>query len=178
MNGDSDNLRFRCAFSQRGIRKYNIKYGAVSLAMILLCGWIAVIIGAWQCMIPPLILIIASVYNLNYVEKLVTESYLEITPDGTLMCVYKWRGTAKYPIKEILSIEPISAGDRQCCTAPKRLTGQHDPELYPDEGVLIYFNRKWIKSIYPVFFNPEDIQGFICAINQKREEMAASDSSK
>ena len=177
MNGDSDNLRFRCAFSQRGIRKYNIKYGAVCLAMILLCGWIAVIIGDWLCMVPPLIFIIASVYNLNYVEKLVTESYLEITSDGTLMCVYKWRGTAKYPIKEILSIEAISVRDREC-TIPKSITGQHDPNLYPDEGVLIYFNRKWIKSIYPVFFNPEDIHGFICAINQKREEIVASDSSK
>lgn len=177
MNGDIDNLRFRCAFSQRGIKKYNIKYGALSLVMILLCGFGVVITGDWLCLAPSLIVTIPSIYNLNYVEKLVTESYLEITSDGTLMCVYKWRGTAKYPIKEILSIEAISVRDREC-TCPKSITGRNDPDLYPDEGVLIYFNRKWIKSIYPVFFNPEDIHGFICAINQKREEIAASDSPK
>lgn len=179
MNGDSDNLRFRCAFSQRGIRNYSIKYWAVSLVTILLCGCILVITGAWQCIFGFLIVIIPSIYSLNYVEKLETESYLEITSDGILKCVYKWRGTAEYPVKEILSIEAYSAGEKKVgCVPPKSISGRNDPNLYPDKGVLVYFNRKWIKSIYPVFFNPEDIQGFICAINQKREEIAASNSSK
>lgn len=32
--------------------------------------------------------------------------------------------------------------------------------LYPQKGVIVFFDRKWIKSVHPVFFNPANTRLF------------------
>ncbi|MDE6551625.1 MAG: hypothetical protein K2K98_01485 [Muribaculaceae bacterium] len=107
-------------------------------------------------------------------RKLANGSYLEIISDGILKCVFNGRKEVRYPINEIRSIEESSLKDaeRKYATFPMVLNTKGE-ELYPPEGVLITFNRAWIKSVFPVYFNPADIQGFMSTI---RERMVVSDS--
>ena len=103
-----------------------------------------------------------------YVRRLATESYLEITSDGILKCVFKGRKEISYPIDEIRSIEESSFKDarKKHATVPIVINNIGD-DLYSPEGVLITFNRALIKSVLPVYFNPADIEGFISAIRKR-----------
>ena len=37
--------------------------------------------------------------------------------------------------------------------------------LYPRKGVIVFFNRKWIKSVQPILFNPMDCNQFATALS-------------
>lgn len=39
--------------------------------------------------------------------------------------------------------------------------------LYPQKGVIVFFERKWIKSVRPIFFNAADPDGFAMALSEK-----------
>lgn len=110
------------------------------------------------------------VYAVVYMNRLTRESHLEITDDGLLKCKYKGRATVSFPIKEIASIESasIDQASERYATFPVLLNNR-GWELYPSEGVLITFNRRWIKSVFPVYFNPADIQGFISAVKRVKD---------
>lgn len=111
--------------------------------------------------------VLMDAYNLIYLKRLSSGSYLEITSDGILKCIYKGRKEVSYPINEIISIEESSFKDARKKRATVPIQVDHWGDLYPSEGVSITFNRAWIKSIFPVYFNPADREGFIYAINER-----------
>ena len=112
-----------------------------------------------------------SIIGMISVRRLSKGSYLEITSDGQLKCNFKGKKEVIYPINEIKTIEQASIKDveKKYATFPMVLNTKGE-ELYPSEGVLITFNRSWIKSVFPVYFNPKDIEGFLSAIRQRIDQ--------
>lgn len=155
-------MKFECAFSEKAIKSNSI---AIIYPMIFL-GVFAVLMGSWLLLSISVIFAIL-IYSINVwiYNKLVNESYIEITDDGILCCNYKGHKSVSYPVNEIQSIKEGTLKDNKYATFPGVLNIRGD-ELYPETGVLITFNRSWIKSVFPVYFNPADIPGFISAIKQ------------
>lgn len=177
MENHPDNIKFKCAFSKKGITT-NIKIciAFIVFTALCICYVCSSAGGAWIGAAFILILILILALCVRSVYRLIEGSYLEITADGLLKCNYKGHRAVCYPIKEICSIEAVTldqAGERHA-TFPVVLNTK-GAELYPSDGVLITFNRAYLKSVFPVFFNPADIQGFISAI---RQAMVTPNSSK
>lgn len=171
MNNDPNDLRFECAFSRKGINFNNRVCAIFSLCPVIPIIYLGVKTGwVWISIVISSAFILLCLYSLWYVNRLTNGSFLEITSDGILKCQYKGRKTVSYPIAQIRDIEAISLEEAcsRFATFPVALN-THGAELYPADGVLITFNRAWIKSIFPVYFNPQDIRGFISAINQRTE---------
>lgn len=164
----SGNLRFECSFSKKAI-KYNtiLMFSVVSPMLVAIC-YISIVTRVWAVLTIVIFSIIILIYSLIYVNRLTQGSYLEITADGKLKCKYKGRAKVCYPINEIKSIEEASLkeAEKKYAVFPVTLNTR-GMELYPETGVLITFNRSWIKSVFPVYFNPADVEGFIAAIKQK-----------
>lgn len=168
-----DNLRFKCAFSEAAVNHNStvVTVGFVVLAIFV--AFVGIQSGGW---VPGIVLaslvVIFMLYSRRYMGRLTRESYLEITPDGELRCVYTGRATVTYPIREITSVAPSSLEEaRKKYAGVPVVFNSRGEELYPPEGVLITFSRKWIKSIFPVYFNPADVQSFIAAINHARDAL-------
>lgn len=169
---ENERLRFECAFSEKAIRNNRLWimiYNILVILIICLIIWTSgtTPLNIWFSLALIIITVLLDAYSIIYVKRLSSGSYLEITSDGILKCVYKGRKEVSYPINEIISIEESSFKDarKKRATVPMQVDRWGD--LYPSEGVLISFNRAWIKSIFPVYFNPEDISGFISAIKQR-----------
>ena len=146
-----------------------------TIVLIVVLGYISLNahntrLSLWLIFFYLIIIILMSGIGMISVRKLAKGSYIEITSDNLLKCKYKGRKEVSYPIKEIQSVEESSLTDaeKKYATFPVVLNTKGE-ELYPPTGVLITFNRSWIKSVFPVYFNPEDIQGFISAIRQRIE---------
>ena len=137
---------------------YALLFGYVGIATPL--GWISFAMV--------ILMVLLGVYSVYFVRKLARDSYFEITSDDRLICVYRGRAKIEYPIKEMVSIEEATFKDarQKHATVPVVLNSR-GAELYPADGVLITFNRAWIKSIFPIYFNPADIEGFIGEIRQR-----------
>lgn len=160
---------YRCSFSRKSIRENKRVCVVLIISAIIFSGCSIVYLeDAWIGILISLFLIIMSVYSMTYVCRLTKQSYLEITSDGILNCVYKGRGNVRFPIKEIISIEEatIEQANKKHAVSPLNLN-QWKWGLYPPKGVLITFSRTWLKSVFPVYFNPADISGFISAIKQR-----------
>lgn len=170
MNTDGCNIRFQCAFSRKGIRNNTIACTTFILLWVVFCVSVRVDSDdLWKCVIITLFVVMTSVYSLLYVYRLKTGSYLEITTDGIIKCVYIG-STVSYPVKEIVTVEEVTlkqAGKRFAIS--QVALNSRSWQLYPSSGVLITFNRAWLKSVFPVYFNPSDISGFISAVNKSRE---------
>ena len=172
MERDNENLRFECAFSEKAINNNKLTGKIFILFIIILVCFVMYTsditkLNLWFSFSLTIITVLLSLYSMMYVRKLAKGSYLEITSDGILKCVFKGRKELIYPINEIKAIEQATIKDveKKYATFPIALDRWN--ELYPPEGVLITFNRAWIKSIFPVFFNPVDIEGFISAIRTR-----------
>ena len=173
MERDKENLMFEYAFSEKAIRNNNISL-KIFVLFIIICLCFAMYMSGfstsslWFCFSCIIFSVFLSLYSIMYVRRLATESYLEITSDGILKCVFKGRKEISYPIDEIRSIEESSFKDarKKHATVPIVINNIGD-DLYPPEGVLITFNRALIKSVLPVYFNPADIEGFISAIRKR-----------
>lgn len=179
MEYGNENLRFDCAFSKNAMKNYSLTimiFTMVIMAVLGYASWNAVNfrLSLWLSFSYIVIIVLMSVIGMISLRKLANGSYLEIISDGILKCVFNGRKEVRYPINEIRSIEESSLKDaeRKYATFPMVLNTKGE-ELYPPEGVLITFNRAWIKSVFPVYFNPADIQGFMSTI---RERMVVSDS--
>ena len=171
------NLRFDCVFAEKGMRKNVIFAIAYLCVMVMVIGVALAKSMGFLILIPVVVFLsLVSVWIFRYTNKLSRESYLEITADGKLNCIFKGRSSVSYPINEIQSVEESSSenADKKYATVPV-VVNSRGWEVYPEKGVLITFNRAWHKSVFPVFFNPADVQGFIAAIKSKMESM--SDSS-
>lgn len=173
MEGDNENMRFECAFSKKAIKSNAVTLIVYTIVMTVILGYISwnannTRLSIWFSFFYIVFIILISVIGMISVRKLAKGSYIELTSDGMLKCKFKGSKEVSYPINEIRSIEESSLKDaeKKYATFPAVLNIRGE-ELYPPEGVLITFNRAWIKSIFPVYFNPKDIPGFISAIKQR-----------
>lgn len=169
MTDGYEDVRFKCAFSSKGLRYNLISTVVITILLIAAVGYVCFILkSSWVFISSLLLLLILLWISMNYINALTKDSYLEITSDGLLKCFYKGRAPVSYLIKEIATIEEASLEQ-----AIKRyatfsvVLNTRGWELYPSEGVLISFNRSWYKSVFPVYFAPEDIKGFITVLRQR-----------
>ena len=172
MERDNENLRFECAFSEKTIRNNKLWLMIYTILVILILCLVIRSSGMtplniWFSLALIVFTVLMDAYSLIYVKRLSSGSYLEITSDGILKCVYKGRKEVSYPINEIISIEESSFKDARKKRATVPIQVDRCGDLFPSEGVSITFNRAWIKSIFPVYFNPADREGFITAINER-----------
>ncbi|MDE7347626.1 MAG: hypothetical protein K2N48_12920 [Muribaculaceae bacterium] len=172
MEGENERLRFECAFSEKTIRNnrlWIIIYTILVILILCLAIWSSGLtpLNIWFSLALIVFTVLLDAYSIIYVKRLSSGSYLEITSDGILKCVYKGRKEVSYPINEIISIEKSPFKDARKKRAKVPIQVDKYGDLYPSEGVLITFNRAWIKSIFPVYFNPANIEGFIYAINER-----------
>ncbi len=170
---EKENLRFECAFSKKTMKNNAltiIVFTIIMVAVLSYISWNAVNIrlSLWFTCIYVFVILVTSIIGMLSVRRLAKGSYLEISSDGQLKCKFKGKKEVSYPINEIKTIEPATITDveKKYATFPIVLNIRGD-ELYPSEGVLITFNRAWIKSVFPVYFNPVDIEGFISAIRKR-----------
>ena len=169
---ENESLRFECAFSEKAIRNNRLWIMLYTIfVMLILCPVIwssgTTPLNIWFSLALIVFTVLMDAYSIIYVKRLSSGSYLEITSDGILKCIYKGRKEVNYPINEIISIEESSFKDARKKRATVPIQVDRYGDLYPSEGVLISFNRAWIKSIFPVYFNPADIEGFISAIRNR-----------
>lgn len=181
MECDNENLRFECAFSKKAMKSNALSMIVFTIVLIVVLWYISLNarntrLSIWLIFFYIVITILMSVIGMISVRKLAKGSYIEITSDNLLKCKYKGRKEVSYPINEIRSVEESSLyeAEKKYATFPIVLNTK-GAELYPQEGVLITFNRSWIKSVFPVYFNPTDIQGFISAIRQRIELLHLQD---
>ena len=170
MESKVENQKFELAFSEKAIRTNTLTIGIFSVIVVLAFGYACVKSKAgWVLYALELIPMLASIYSVYCLRRLVKGSYFEITSDGRLVCIYNGRVKIEYPIKEIINIEEATLKQAKRKHAAFPVIDSRGIELYPSRGVLISFNRRWIKSVFPVYFNPADVQGFMSAIRQRME---------
>ena len=170
MESMGENQKFELSFSEKAVRINEITVILFVIPIILMFSYVSIKHGAGWIIFPlNLMLILTAIFGIYYVRRLVRESYFTIT-ENRLICVYKGRTKIEYPIKEISKIEEVTLEQvkQKHAKYPLALNNK-GYELFPPKGVLITFNRAWIKSIFPVYFNPRDIEGFILAIKQRME---------
>ena len=170
MDPSVDNQKFELRFSEKAVRNNTITVILYTVIIVPLIYVGAKSVGGWVNVTLMLILMLTALYSVCYVRRLVRGSYFEITSDSRLICIYNGRAKIEYPIKEIINIEEatLKQAERKYARFPVVLNTRGE-ELYPSNGVLITFNRSWIKSVFPVYFNPADVQGFMSAIKRRME---------
>ncbi|MBD5335456.1 MAG: hypothetical protein HDR96_08730 [Bacteroides sp.] len=170
MDPSVDNQKFELRFSEKAVRNNTITVILYTVIIVPLIYVGAKSVGGWVNVTLMLILMLTALYSVYCLRRLVKGSYFEITSDGRLVCIYNGRAKIEYPIKEIINIEEatLKQAERKYARFPVVLNTRGE-ELYPSNGVLITFNRSWIKSVFPVYFNPADVQGFMSAIKRRME---------
>ena len=171
MDSTGDNQKFEVGFSMKAVRNNTITVVIFSVVVALVYCYAGIKSGViWIAVLPALLLLAIASYSIYFVRRLVNSSYIEITGDNKLKCIYGGRASREYPINEITNIEEatLKQAEKRHATFPVALNSR-GMELYPENGVLITFNRSWIKSVFPVYFNPVDIQEFTTTINQRME---------
>lgn len=163
----SGNLKFECSFSKKAIKKNAIIMSVSVVPAIVISGYF-IVLGVWFGLFVALLPIAVIAFGVAYMRRVAEDSYLEITADNMLKCKYKGRGEVSYPIKEIKTIKEatLKQAEEQFARFPVVLNSRGE-EYYSERGVLITFNRSWIKSVFPIYFNPKDVEGFIAAIRQQ-----------
>lgn len=166
----SGNLKFECSFSKKAIKDNVVTMSVFIVIAIVIGSYLCIVSGVWFGLIVLLLPIAIMAFNILYFRMLVENSYLEITNDNILKCKYKGRSEVCYPIKEIKSIKEttLKQAEEQFALFPVVLNSRGE-EYYPEMGVLITFNRSWIKSVFPIYFNPKDVEGFIAAIRERAD---------
>lgn len=164
----SGNLKFECSFSKKAIKSNIVTLSVFMVLTIVIVGYFCIASGVWYGLLIVLPYPVVAMVMVAYLRRLVKESYLEITSDNILKCKYKGRREVCYPIKEIKTIKEatLKQAEKEFALFPVTLNTKGE-ELYSENGVLISFNRSWIKSVFPIYFNPEDVEGFIAAIRQR-----------
>ena len=170
MESMGENQKFELDFSEKAVRSNEWTIILLVILPILLTCCVGIKDGAgWIIFAINLIVLLTAIFGIYFERRLVRECYFTIT-ENRLICVYKGRTKIEYPIKEISKIEEVTLEQvkQKHAKYPLALNNK-GYELFPPKGVLITFNRAWIKSIFPVYFNPRDIEGFILAIKQRME---------
>lgn len=141
---------------------------SLSIVPAIIVSGFFIVSGVWFGLILLVLPIAAIAYGVAYMRRVAEDSYLEITADNILKCKYKGRSEVSYPIKEIKNIKEatLKQAEEEFALFPVVLNSRGE-EYYSEKGVLITFNRSWIKSVFPIYFNPKDVEGFIAAISQR-----------
>lgn len=165
---NSEILKFECSFSKKAIKDNVVTMSIFIIPAIVIGCYFCMASGVWYGLIILLIPIAVIAFGMVYLRSLAEESYLEITPDHILKCKYKGHCVVSYPIKEIKTIKEatIKQAEEEFARFPVVLNTK-GKEYYSERGVLITFSRSWLKSVFPVYFNPEDVEGFIAVIRQR-----------
>ena len=94
-----------------------------------------------------------------------TRSYIKLT-DRIVFKIWMNR-SCSFPIDKIESIRVVDFDKDNV----DRLTQQYRlpismgyVNLYPQKGVIVFFDRKWIKSVQPIFFNASNPEQFAMAL--------------
>lgn len=163
----SDNLKFECSFSKKAIKK-NAIIMSLSIVPAIVVNGCFMVLGIWIGLILLVLPIAAIAFGVAYMRRVVEDSYLVITVDDILKCKYKGRSEVSYPIREIKTIKEatLKQAEEEFARFPVVLNSRGE-EYYSEKGVLITFNRSWIKSVFPIYFNPKDVDGFIAAIRER-----------
>ncbi len=96
------------------------------------------------------------------VHKIRTKSYIELIDNKIVFKRWMCRKVS-YPIDKIESIQVV---DFDTDVVDKQTQDYMLPvamgkvDLYPRKCVIVFFERKWIKSVRPVFFNPANPELF------------------
>ncbi len=177
MSNYKENEIFICAFNERAMRANTIEGLSVMLVVFL---FMSVVSGNVWVSLGFLTFYLLFVWWMLYTNKsIVTKSFFEISEDGILKCWVSGKLYKSYPIKEIKSIERTNEeGKTKHHCSYTMVYNSKGRDIIPGDGVMIYFNRKWYKSVMPVFFNPEDIDGFISAIKNRLDDYAIEDSAR
>lgn len=94
--------------------------------------------------------------QLYYIRK---KSYICLTSDEIIVNVWS-RKTIRYPLSQVEKVQTVdfdndpSAPDINHYRLP--LAFGRGGEIIPSCGVLLYFNRAYLKSVLPIFFWPAD----------------------
>ena len=99
-----------------------------------------------------------------------TRSFIELT-DNNEIVARRWMCRHKsYPVDRIESIHVVDFDKNK---TDKLMRDYVLPmpmgkvSLYPSKGVIVFFDRKWIKSVRPVFFNAADSEQFAMVLAKK-----------
>lgn len=96
------------------------------------------------------------------VHMIRTKSYIALIDNEIVVKRWMCRKVS-FPIDKIESVRVVDFDtdvvDKQ--TKDYRLPmAMGRVNLYPQKGVIVFFDRKWIKSVQPIFFNPADPERF------------------
>ncbi len=103
------------------------------------------------------------------VHMIRTRSAIELTDNEIVVRRWGCRHVS-FPIDKI---ESISVVDFDTDSVDKLTQDYLLPmsmgrvNLYPQKGVIVFFDRKWIKSVRPIFFNAADPDEFAMALSEK-----------
>lgn len=96
-----------------------------------------------------------------------TRSSIELTDDEIV--VRRWLcGSKSFPIDKVETIRIVDFDKDKVdkLTKDYRLPmAMGRVDLYPRKGVIVFFDRKWIKSVQPILFNPADLSQFANALS-------------
>lgn len=155
VESESVNLKFDCSFSKKALKNNIITMWIFIAPVIVICCYLYIVSGVWFGLIILPIPIAAIAFGMVYLIRLAEESYLEITLDNILKCKYRGHHVVSFPIKEIKTIKEVTLkqAEEEFSRFPIILNTKGE-NYYSEKGVLITFNRSWIKSVFPVYFQP------------------------
>lgn len=109
------------------------------------------------------------IYWSAIIHQIRTKSFIYLTDNEIVVKVWG-RREKTFPINEIEAVEIV---DFDKDVVDKRMKYYTLPvsfgrggDIIPNRGVLVFFKKKWIKSVHPVFFNPADSERFANALNE------------
>ncbi len=176
MSNYKENEIFKCAFNERAMRANAIEGLLVMFVYFLLIG--SALKNVWISLGFLAFFLLLAWWIIYSNKSIVTKSFYELSEDGMLKCWSRGKVRRAYPIKEIKSIERTNvAGKKKSYFSYPILYQRSGRDIIPGDGVMIFFNRKWYKSVIPVFFNPGDLDGFISAIENRLHDSVIEDSS-
>lgn len=107
-----------------------------------------------------------------------TKGYIQLIDNNIVYKAWMSRKVS-YPIDKIKSVKVV---DFDADVVDKLTQDYQLPvsmgkvNLYPRKGVIVFFDRKWIKSVRPILFNPIDPEQFAHTLIEKSCNTSSSES--
>lgn len=162
---------FRCNFTVSLLSRLFVWIpSAILLAITLLIadGTVFILVAAAFCLIAPFL------WELQ-MHNIRNKSFICLTADGK-MTIKVWPGCTKsYPVDRIEEVRVVDFSSADAgikmkdCLPP--VSFDRGDGLLPKQGVLVFFERKYIKSVRPVFLNPADPELFASALAEARDRL-------
>lgn len=166
MDDKSGERIFECYYTDAPLADRLSVWG-ISIAMILVFTLIIKVNNIYLLVIACLIYVFIPLWFEFGVYMIRTRSIIELT-DNNEIVVRRWMCRRKsYPIDKIESIRVVDFDEDSIdrltrdCIFPMPVGNVNQ---YPTKGVIVFFDRKWIKSVRPVFFNAANPEQFAIAL--------------